>query len=79
MPVGTLGHLYQHSHTIFILGFLGTWRYSWAALNFTRAVIFRASSTRAARRGPSSGSKNARALPCLLPVTTYMVAPEGHA
>ncbi len=28
-------------NTIFILGFLGAWRYSWAAINFTRAIIFR--------------------------------------
>ena len=30
----------SHANTLFILGVLGTWRYSWAALNFTRAAIF---------------------------------------
>lgn len=77
MPVGTLGHLYQHSHTIFILGFLGTWRYSWAALNFTRAVIFRRivyprRKARAIRRFQERG------VPChaYFLVTTYMVAPQ---
>jgi glycosyltransferase Alg8 len=29
------------ANTIFILGFLGTWRYSWAVINFTRAAIFK--------------------------------------
>jgi mannuronan synthase len=27
--------------TLFILGFLGTWRYGWAATNFTRAFLYR--------------------------------------
>lgn len=32
-----------HAHAasvLFVLGFLGTWRYSWAVINFTRAAIY---------------------------------------
>ena len=36
-----LGDLESVRNTIFILGFLGAWRYSWAAINFTRAIIYR--------------------------------------
>ena len=36
-----LGDLQNMRNTVFILGFLGAWRYSWAALNFTRAIIYR--------------------------------------
>jgi len=41
IPAHTLGSLESARNTIFILGFLGAWRYSWAATNFTRAIIFR--------------------------------------
>lgn len=41
VPAGALGDLENAKNTIFILGFLGAWRYSWAAINFTRAIIFR--------------------------------------
>ncbi len=37
---GFLGHANNATNTLFILGFLGTWRYSWAALNFARAAIY---------------------------------------
>lgn len=38
VPPGLLGETKQ---AVFIIGVLGMWRYSWAAVNFTRAVIFR--------------------------------------
>ena len=41
VPAGSLGGLEDARNTIFILGFLGAWRYSWAAINFTRAIIYR--------------------------------------
>ena len=41
VPKSALGEISYATNTIFIMGFLGTWRYSWAAINFTRAVIFR--------------------------------------
>lgn len=36
-----LGDLENARNAIFILGFLGAWRYTWAAVNFTRAIIYR--------------------------------------
>ena len=41
IPKEYLGSLEEAKATIFIVGFLGAWRYSWAMINFTRAVIFR--------------------------------------
>lgn len=41
IPWGLLTHAEHATNTIFILGFLGTWRYSWAVINFTRAAIFK--------------------------------------
>ena len=41
VPRAALGEIQYATNTIFIMGFLGTWRYSWAAINFARAVVFR--------------------------------------
>lgn len=41
VPMGFLGDLGNATKTLFIVGFLGIWRYSWAMVNFTRAYIFR--------------------------------------
>ncbi len=41
VPQESLGNLEGAKNSIFILGFLGAWRYSWAVLNFTRAIIYR--------------------------------------
>lgn len=38
VPPGFLGEVRQ---AVLVIGVLGMWRYSWAAMNFTRAVIFR--------------------------------------
>ncbi len=38
VPQGFLGDVKQ---AVFVIGVLGMWRYSWAAINFTRAVVFR--------------------------------------
>ncbi|MEL6838354.1 MAG: hypothetical protein AAFP85_03630 [Pseudomonadota bacterium] len=38
VPPGFLGEVQQ---AVLVIGVLGMWRYSWAAINFTRAVIFR--------------------------------------
>ncbi|MCX7301695.1 MAG: glycosyltransferase [Rhodobacterales bacterium] len=40
IPLGIIAHSEHAVNTIFILGFLGTWRYSWAAINFSRAAFF---------------------------------------
>jgi mannuronan synthase len=78
VPKGFLGDMQSTAHTVFILGFLGTWRYTWAAINFTRAVIFYRITyprrkarawERFARRGvPSHG---------YFLVTSYMVDPAA--
>lgn len=41
VPAGFLGDLEGAQTTVLVVGFLGAWRYSWAAINFTRAIIFR--------------------------------------
>ena len=41
VPMGFLGDLGNATKTLFIVGFLGIWRYSWAMINFTRAFYFR--------------------------------------
>jgi glycosyltransferase Alg8 len=78
LPVGTLGYLHANSQTIFILGFLGTWRYSWAALNFTRAAIFY-NWVYPRRKARAIARFAERGVPChaYFLVTTYMVDPEA--
>ena len=78
IPPGFLGEVQYATNTIFVLGFLGTWRYTWATINFTRAAIFykivyprrkaKAFARFAARTGPSHA---------YFLVTTYMVEPEA--
>lgn len=78
IPFGTLGQLHATTQTIFILGFLGTWRYSWAALNFTRAAIFyRFVYPR--RKARAFARFKARGVPChaYFLVTSYMVDPDA--
>ena len=41
IPPAFLGDPGNAKHAIIVIGFLGAWRYSWAMLNFTRALIFR--------------------------------------
>ena len=41
VPPAFLGDPGGAKHAIIVIGFLGAWRYSWAMLNFTRALIFR--------------------------------------
>ena len=41
VPMGYLGNLQSMTKTLFIVGFLGMWRYGWALVNFTRAFIYR--------------------------------------
>ncbi len=66
------------TNTIFILGFLGTWRYSWAAINFTRAIYFRRVSypvrrARARRRYKERGYDSH----CYVLATTYGMPAEA--
>jgi len=41
VPMGFLGDLQDTTKTLFIVGFLGMWRYSWAMINFGRAFVYR--------------------------------------
>lgn len=41
VPRDLLGSLDGAQATIIVVGFLGAWRYTWAVINFTRAVIYR--------------------------------------
>lgn len=40
IPKDLITHADTAAGSIFILGFLGTWRYTWALTNFTRAVLY---------------------------------------
>lgn len=68
----------QHAgNALLILGVLGTWRYTWAAINFTRAAIFvRWAYPR--RKARARALFEARGIPChaYFLVTTYMVDPK---
>jgi glycosyltransferase Alg8 len=74
--------LFQYSdtaaNTVLILGILGTWRYSWAAINFTRAAIYnwivypRLKARSHARFAAQGAPSHAYFL-----VTTYMVDTES--
>lgn len=74
--------LFHYSHaaaqTVLMLGILGTWRYSWAALNFTRAAIYhwyvypRRKARAIARFNAEGAPSHAYFL-----VTTYMVDTES--
>ncbi len=79
VPAGLLGSsLHGAEGTIFVLGFLATWRYSWAVTNFTRAAIFyRIVYPR--RKAKAFARFNARGTPshAYFLVTTYMVEPEA--
>ena len=41
VPASFLGDPSAARHTIIVIGVLGAWRYSWALLNFSRAIIFK--------------------------------------
>ncbi|MEM9248567.1 MAG: glycosyltransferase [Pseudomonadota bacterium] len=74
LPQGFLGDLSTAGNAIFIIGFLGAWRYSWAALNFTRAFIYRGivypkRKARMMKRFAAGGQRSH----CYFMVTTYMV------
>ena len=77
VPQGFLGMDHHAAGTIFVLGFLGTWRYTWAAINFTRAMIFirwkyPVRKARAFARFARSGVVSH----AYFLVTSYMVPPE---
>jgi glycosyltransferase Alg8 len=75
-------HYVAHADTImgtlFILGFLGTWRYGWAVTNFTRAAIYAlwVYPRRKARAFARFAAEGVPAHAYFL-VTTYMVEPQA--
>jgi len=77
IPKGLLGSLEGAEATIFIIGFLGVWRYSWASLNFARALFFRRAvyPQRRARVMRAFHDEGRRAHAFFL-VTSYMVESE---
>lgn len=78
IPKGALGEAHQATHAIWILGFLGTWRYSWAAINFTRAAIFyRIVYPRRKARAFERFSRRGVPSHAYFLVTSYMVDPAA--
>ncbi|RVT85953.1 glycosyltransferase [Rhodobacteraceae bacterium CCMM004] len=77
VPPGYLGDLDGAEASIFIVGFLGMWRYSWAAINFTRAVFFRRIvHPRRKAKARAAFAAEGRRSHCYMLVTSYMVEPE---
>ncbi|MGR3502283.1 glycosyltransferase [Pseudaestuariivita sp.] len=77
VPKTFLGDFSGAENTIFILGALGMWRYSWAATNFMRAywfrhVVYPLSKARSIRRFEKNGTVSH----CYMLVTSFMVPPE---
>lgn len=74
VPAGFLGDLDGAKTTVIVIGFLGAWRYSWAALNFTRAIIFkRVVYPRWRRQRQVRFDAEMKPAHCYFMVTTYMV------
>lgn len=78
VPSGLLGEVDHATNTVFVLGVLGTWRYSWATINFSRAVIFRRI-VYPRRKARAHARFKERGIPChaFFLVTSYMVEPEA--
>ena len=77
VPRAALGEIQYATNTIFIMGFLGTWRYSWAAINFARAVVFRrVIHPRRKRLARRRFAQRAGRSHMYMLVTSYMVEPE---
>lgn len=78
VPKGFLGEVTYAANTIFILGILGTWRYSWAFLNFCRAVVFK-TWVHPRRKAKAHAAFARRSAPChaWFMVTTYMMDTEA--
>lgn len=77
VPQGFLGELHAATQTVLIIGFLGAWRYSWATLNFVRALIYRRIAFPRRKRAYRAAFK-ASGVPShmFVMITSYMVEPE---
>jgi len=77
LPVGFVGDVRNLGNAVVIIGFLGLWRYSWAALNFTRALVFKRivyPRRRAARHKAFRDSGAPSHM--FVMITSYMVDPD---
>ncbi|MBC7736074.1 MAG: glycosyltransferase, partial [Candidatus Saccharibacteria bacterium] len=74
VPKGALGMMHEQSNTILVLGFLGTWRYTWAAINFSRALLY-LKVIYPRRKAKAFARFETRGAPChaYFLVTSYMV------
>ena len=74
VPKGALGMMHQQTNTILVLGFLGTWRYTWAAINFSRAIFY-LKVVYPRRKAKAFARFETRGAPChaYFLVTSYMV------
>ena len=77
LPGGFLGDLSNMAATVFIVGFLGLWRYSWALLNFSRALIYRRWVYPRLKRGwRQRFATNGAPSHMYVMITSFMVDPE---
>ena len=73
-PAGFIGDPGAARNAIIVVGFLGLWRYSWAMLNFTRAILFK-NFAYEKRKAKAYADFEAKGAPChaYFMVTSYMV------
>jgi glycosyltransferase Alg8 len=78
IPAGLFHYSHTAANAVLMLGILGTWRYSWAAINFTRAAIYHwiVYPRRKARAWARFEAQGAPSHAYFL-VTTYMVDTES--
>ena len=74
VPRGFLGDLQGAQGTVLVIGTLGLWRYSWAVLNFSRALYFKLKVyPRWRKRRDTQFAASTARHHCYFMVTSYMV------
>ncbi|MBB93386.1 MAG: glycosyltransferase [Rhodobacteraceae bacterium] len=77
VPMGYLGDLQDMTKTLFIVGFLGIWRYTWALTNFSRAFLYRFWAWPRRRKAYHKAFADSGAPSHMyVMITSYMVDPE---
>jgi len=77
VPLHQVTHASSTAGTILVVGVLGTWRYTWALTNFTRAVIYaRFVYPRRKAKAFAKFERQGIVSHAFFLVTTYMVNPE---
>lgn len=76
-PQGFLGELHNATNAVLVIGVLGAWRYSWAGLNFARALIYKRIAYPRRKRAWRAAFR-ASGVPShmYVMITSYMVEPE---